>query len=403
MKILCVNTTSDQGGAALSALNIHNVVSKLGVSSWMLTARGDEKVEQKILSIKESNIRRYFNVLAYRILGVEGCFNHKLWKSTLKELDTYDIVHIHNAHGYYLPFAVLEKLLTKPCVWTLHDYWIVSGGPGFFVEQENKSILESLLFFSNLRYPKEWIDRSKKRKKRISELINKYDPAFVAVTDDMAVRLRNKGLRSDNVNVIPHGLFNSDVPPDPSLRKKLKTQMGWPANKKILLFISAQIDNPIKGFDVFLKALSNLKSNNWIAYVVGGNYKNAAALAQKKGLNIQFVGKVEEERMQNYYQGCDIYVASTFDETYGRTVVEALANGSQVICSDLSVLREVTDNRAIFFEAGSSEELADKIDYLIENPQSEKDLSDIAHCTRISFSKSRMGNNYLNLYKQIEG
>ncbi len=403
MKVLRINTAIDQGGAAHSAVNINQAVKELGVESWMLTARGYNDISNQIMSLNESKLRRYCNILTYRILGKEGFFNQKLWRRTLKDLDSFDLVHIHNTHGYYLPFNVLEKLLLKPCVWTLHDYWVVTGGPGFFVQQKNKSILEKIFFFSNLRYPKEWIDRKRKRRKKISELIKKYNPAFVAITNDMAVRLRDNGLKSDNVNIIPHGLFESDTPPDPSIRNEIKNQLGWPTNKKVLLFISSQVDNPIKGFDVFINALTKINSNNWIAYVVGGNYKNSAHVANKKGLKIRFVGKVEEGKMEKYYQGCDIYVASTFDETYGRTVVEALANGCQVICSDIPVLREVTNNKALFFEVGSSDKLADIINHTIENPQSEKKLFDLALNARKRFSKNRMGKNYLKLYKQIAG
>lgn len=404
MKVLTVNTTIGEGGAAHSAININQVIKELGINSWMLTARGERDISNSILSLEESKLRRYCNILAYRLLGKEGYFNQNLWNKALQDLDSFDLVHIHNAHGYYLPFNILEKIMSKPTIWTLHDYWIVTGGPGYFVDQKEKKLIEKVLSFSNLRYPKEWVCRSEKRKRKLSELINKFDPTFVAVSNDMAVRLKNNGLNSDNVNIIPHGLFESDVTPDPSLRMKAKKHLGWPSDKKILLFVSAQIDNPIKGFNVFLKALSKIKNNHqWVAYVIGSNYKNAAVNAKKRGLNIQFLGKIVGDDMENYYQACDIYVSSTFDETFGLTVVEALANGCQVICSNLPILREVTDNRAIFFEVGSSEMLANKVLHSMKNPISEIEIINNAQYIINKFSKKKMGRQYLNLYKQVLG
>src|SRR3546814_8334673 len=44
------------------------------------------------------------NVLAYRVAGVEAPFERGRWARLLSErLEATDVVHLHNAHSYYLP------------------------------------------------------------------------------------------------------------------------------------------------------------------------------------------------------------------------------------------------------------------------------------------------------------
>lgn len=399
MRILRINTTYNQGGAALSAVNIQKSVADLDVDTWMLSARGSQNIEKHQLSLDESKLRLGINALSYRLLGIEGFANHGLWRRILSNIDNFDLVHLHNVHGYYMPLDVLRKLLSMPCVWTLHDFWLVTGGPGFPRSPlEQRSKYEHSFPFTNFRYPAEWIDRSVKRRLRSLHLIEEFNPSLVAITQAMADRLISMGLSASNLSIIPHGLFGSDPPPNAAKRIEAREKRGWPIDKHIFLFCAAKVDNPSKACAVFLNALNTLKGlDSWVAYIVGEKSGAARRRVDELGLNVQFEGGVSGHEMREIFCACDTYVTTTLDETFGRTVVEALAEGTFVVCTDLPVLREVTGGNAYYFPPGDFEVLGMKLKQLLT--EGAIYMPDIAKKIRKRFSRDLMAQKYIELYR----
>lgn len=387
-------------------MNIHEAVNSRGVDGRFYSIRGKTDSDEQVFSLGEGLLRRYGNVLAYRLLGIEGFFNNKLWQEALNDLNEYDLVHLHNAHGYYLPLEVLTKLLKKPCVWTLHDYRLVTGGAAFPMPSYVKSsVTEKLLSFANFDYPGEWIDRSVKRKERYLRLVENYEPALVAVSQTMRKNLYEYGLPEEQtIHVIPHGLFEHTSPPDAVDRLKAREELGWPGDRHTFLFVSARIDNPVKGFSYFSEALNKLPDkDNCTAYVIGSSYEHIEKRVASMDLDIHFLGRVEQENMMRYYRACDTYVSSSLDETFGRTVVEAGAEGAEIICSDLPIFREVTEGRARFFEPANPSELCDKLRKVIKEPLTADERRQYAEETREQFSRQKMAEQYLTLYQNLTG
>ena len=46
----------------------------------------------------------------------------------------YDIIHLHNIHGYYFDLNILRCFEKDkiPIVWTLRDTWVVTGRCAYF-------------------------------------------------------------------------------------------------------------------------------------------------------------------------------------------------------------------------------------------------------------------------------
>jgi glycosyltransferase involved in cell wall biosynthesis len=90
--------------------------------------------------------------------------------------------------------------------------------------------------------------------------------------------------------------------------------------------------------------------------LVGGDWSGerarAEALVQRLGLesNVHFLGWVDDETLPALYRGGRAHVLSTAEETFGRTVLEAMACGCPCVLQDLPVLREVTDGSALFVD-----------------------------------------------------
>ncbi len=67
---------------------------------------------------------------------------------------------------------------------------------------------------------------------------------------------------------------------------------------------------------------------------------------KKLGAAVRFITQVNHNRMMDYYQAADIFVSMTdhFGESFGLSVIEAMACGLPVILSDLSGYRERVEN-----------------------------------------------------------
>lgn len=90
--------------------------------------------------------------------------------------------------------------------------------------------------------------------------------------------------------------------------------------------------------------------------LVGGDWDGgrarAEAAARELGIerDVRFLGWVKDEELPALYRGARAHVLSTSEETFGRSVAEAMACGCPCVLQDLPVLREVTAGAAEFVD-----------------------------------------------------
>jgi len=88
--------------------------------------------------------------------------------------------------------------------------------------------------------------------------------------------------------------------------------------------------------------------------LVGGDWAGGRARAEAaaRALGVErdtrFLGWVDDAALPALYRGARAHVLSTSEETFGRSVTEAMACGCPCVLQELPVLREVTDGAAVF-------------------------------------------------------
>lgn len=82
--------------------------------------------------------------------------------------------------------------------------------------------------------------------------------------------------------------------------------------------------------------------------------------------NVSFLGKVSDEELEWLMQESDVICFPTLYEGFGLGIIEAQLREKRVLASDIPVLREVSGNKASFFEAGNYKQLAEEIKRLLE-------------------------------------
>ena len=95
-----------------------------------------------------------------------------------------------------------------------------------------------------------------------------------------------------------------------------------------------------KGIDILLKAckqLNDFGKTNYTVLLVGDGEEKPylEAFTQEHNLepNVRWLGRVEYNQINNYYQNCDVFILPTWEDTWGVVVLEVMLFGKPVICS----------------------------------------------------------------------
>lgn len=73
---------------------------------------------------------------------------------------------------------------------------------------------------------------------------------------------------------------------------------------------------------------------------------------------VDFPGFVDDADLLHFYGACDLFVFPSFYEGFGLPILEAMACGRAVTCSNLTAMPEVADGAAILFDPHSTDEIA---------------------------------------------
>jgi glycosyltransferase involved in cell wall biosynthesis len=76
---------------------------------------------------------------------------------------------------------------------------------------------------------------------------------------------------------------------------------------------------------------------------------------------LRVVGAVSDGELHALYRGAEAFVFPSLHEGFGLPVLEAMAQDTPVVCSDLPVLREIVDDAAVFVDPLQPGDLADAL------------------------------------------
>ena len=143
------------------------------------------------------------------------------------------------------------------------------------------------------------------------------------------------------------------------------------SKKKWITFVGKL--NKAKGYDIFCTAIKKVLDDNkdWLAIIVGDEKREKIDLDHQ---NIKKLGFINHNKVLSIYKKTSIaVVCSRWEEPFGRTSLEAAANGCAVIVSNKGGLPETVTNSIILGDLNASE-LYKKITTLINNVKIRKKL-----------------------------
>ena len=141
--------------------------------------------------------------------------------------------------------------------------------------------------------------------------------------------------------------------------------------KKWITFVGKL--NKAKGYDVFSKAIVKVlnKNTNWRAKIIGDEKREKITLNHK---NVDILGFQKHEKVLQIFKKTSIAVAcSRWEEPFGRTSLEASANGCAVIITNKGGLPETITNAKILKKL-TVKDLEKTLNDLINNKKVRGDL-----------------------------
>ena len=179
--------------------------------------------------------------------------------------------------------------------------------------------------------------------------------------DDLVQRI---GYPEQKISVIysgiDHGLFRP-LPKDEA-RRQLAKLLGM--NQPFFVYVS-RLEHPAKNHVRLIEAFERFKLENDSAHQLvfagadwhGADAVRARATESPVRDDIVFPGFVPTPILPLLYSGCDLMVYPSLFEGFGFPIVEALACGAPVACSNTSSMKELAEDLLPTFDPESVDEL----------------------------------------------
>jgi glycosyltransferase involved in cell wall biosynthesis len=214
---------------------------------------------------------------------------------------------------------------------------------------------------------------------------------------DLVERLH---VKPDKVDVVPLGLGRAStaVPTPPQeLRERL-----WLTDRPVVLALSAK--RPHKNLSGLLDALALIAPERRPIAVLPGyptpyelELRDHAAALDVDG-DVRFLPWTSEEDVEGLFALASCFVFPSFYEGFGLPVLEAMARGVPVACSDRSSLPEVAGDAAVLFDPADPCAIAAALERLLEDRELAARLAEAGRRRAAEFTWARTAELTLAAY-----
>jgi len=206
----------------------------------------------------------------------------------------------------------------------------------------------------------------------------------------------------DRFTVIPTGI---DIRPYKKANgDALRAEWGWQDDRVI---ISAGRLAEEKNWVTLLQAFALAQqSQSNLRLVLIGNGPQSETLKQLAGElgiteHVKFTGQVPFTEIPNYLKAADLFAFASLTETQGIVTMEAMAAGLPVVAVDASGTKDIlTDGEQGFLVQNDTQDLANGIIKLIENPGLMSKFKSAALKTSRTYDNKRLARKMLKVYEQ---
>jgi len=409
MKILHLNTSDIQGGAARAAYRLHRALLNESVDSQMLVqykASDDhtvkrldsrwQKTRAKIAPTLEAfPLRDYLH--RTKTLFSPAWIPFSGIPEIIENLNP-DLVHLHWICGGMMTIEDIARI-KQPIVWSLHDMWAFTGGCHYDEQCEGykKHCGQcKILGSSHLN------DLSQRVFKRKQSTYNKINDKLniVGLSQWLATCAENSTLlQNAKVVNLPNPIDTKTF--SPISKHTARALLNLPQDKKLILFgAMSATDDPRKGFKELSQALLELPDD--LEFVIFGS--NQPRESQKFKQQVHYLGHLHDDvSLRLLYSAADVMIVPSLQENLSNAIMESMACGTPVVGFAIGGNADMIDHETNGYlaQAFSSEDLAEGIQWVINTENYEQLCANARQKVLTHFDSQLVAKRYIELYREI--
>lgn len=332
MRILHVTGGDSTSGAAKGMLNLHHGLRRLGIGSCIAMAKTPPN-HRDAISI-EHTLGKYLAGKSFRLInrlrrvryGISQdptftlyCHGHDLQPVAARMRP--DLIHLHWPNMGIVDLRKL-KHLGLPVVWTFRDMWPLTGGCHYTLgcrgytagctECPRVSRHREDHFVSNL---------FAERRQIVSEL----KPALVAISPWLQARAQESPMFAGmEIRHIPNCISTEAF--HPFDQKRARAQLGLPPERLVICIGAQLITAAYKGSALLHEIIHRLPAD---ALLLIFGRQSSAVVASDRVRHLGYIAS--EEKLRLVYSASDIFLSTSQEEAFGKTIFEALACGTPAV------------------------------------------------------------------------
>jgi glycosyltransferase involved in cell wall biosynthesis len=434
LRILQISTCDQGGGAEGVASSLWRQYAKMGHQSWLAVGRASSpNLEPGIFPIDHDSYRSRWTRALLRFQKPPD-YSAKTMQARLQSLlrlasdprrvllrrsgredfdfpgtqhllsslpETPDILHCHNLHGDYFDLRALPALSRlRPLVLTLHDAWLLSGhcAHSFGCERWQSGI--GCGHCPNLgTYPAVRHDATAYNWQRKKEIYAASRLYLAPVSKWLLDKVSRSMLQSVKQRVIYNGtqtdLFS------PGSRAEARRLLNLPEDALIVLLIA---HNEYKDYNTMRAAMEGLNAPGQqpLVFVCLGLSSPDQPLGQ--GCLRQPGREQNPARMVAYYRAADVFIHAAHEESFGKTITEALACAIPVVATAVGGIPEQVRHGETGFltPGGDAAAMRDAVSALLRDPALRQRMGSAGREDVVRrFSLEQQTHEFLNWYGEI--
>jgi glycosyltransferase involved in cell wall biosynthesis len=409
MKVLIVNTSDIQGGAARAAYRLHKSLLDQDIDSQMLVK--SKSSDDFTVIAETSRLRKGLDKLRPAVDSLPIRFYKERTKTLfspswfgfsnivdkINEINP-DIVHLHWICGGMMTFKGISRI-KAPIVWSLHDMWAFTGGCHYDEEcgAYQKQCGTCPVLGSNKLQDlsrKVWL-RKQANFGKIANL------NIIGLSRWLADCAKQSSLFQDApVFNLPNPIDTSTFAPFD--KQQARALLNLPQDKNLVLFgAMGAISDPRKGFKELTEALTHLDADNNELVVFGSSHPKTSQGFKQKA---HYLGQLHDDvSLRVLYSAADVMIVPSLQENLSNAIMESLACGTPIVGfaiggnSDL-IVHQITGYLA---KPYSATDLAQGIEWVMNASNYQEISQNSREKVLREFDSQVVAKKYIDLYNKI--
>lgn len=315
------------GGIAIHAHEMSKIQASMGHEVTVYTSIWeDEPLEE---------VRDNYNIVRFRGITIfRNPIAPRLFYRLLRERNKYDVIHAHSHLYSSSVFCALMRMIgSSPLVVTNHG----------LISQTAPMWLQKIYIPTIARWIYSTADR------------------IICYTETERDQLIDLGINPEKISIIHNGVDTDHFAPMPNI-----------APKKQILWIGKYV--PGKGVEYLLRGFQSF-SRDFPDYTLlmigrGPMKEDFLRMIEDLGLTEKVILRdfVQNRDLPEIYQQSSLFVLPSIEEGVPRTILEAMACGVPVACTELPQLGKIVSGCGLLVPVKDSQALADSISKVLSDP-----------------------------------